>query len=265
VPGPLVATHTIPGSSAVYGIASLGEFVYVVRNYAKRIDVYRVATMTLQRRLPLPQLSYSASGMAACSKNNCLYVGDWSDNSVIRVNLANSNKVKKWEVANKPEGLSVNQGHNVLVACLADSVLEEYTTDGCLVRQIVLKAGVSLPWHAVQLSTGDYVLTQYKPSGVVSIVGQDGRPLRSYRGSLKYPRCIAVTQRGDLLIADTGNSRILNVDSMLTGAEELRQLGDLHEPCVLHLDETRDRLYVGEIRAKCRLIVFSNISRIYTS
>ena len=213
-----VATHNctcIPGTSGVYGIALLGEFVYVVRNYKKKIDVYDAVKMKLRRRISLPGLSYSASSLAACPRNNCLYVGDWNDLTVHRVDLENSNLVKKWPVADKPEGLSVNEAHNVLVACMTDSLLQEYTTRGHLVRQIKLREGAS-PWHAIQLSTGDFVVSQYKQSGVVNIVGQDGRTLRSYRGSkrsgggeLKYPRSIAVTRRGDFLVADTFNNRIL--------------------------------------------------------
>jgi len=172
--------------------------------------------------------------------------------------------VKKWEVAEKPEGLSVNKAHNVLVACLTDSVVEEYTTNGRLVRQIRLRDDAK-PWHAVQLSTGDYVVSQCKTLGVVTIVGQDGRTVRSYTRTwrsgcgLKCPRGIAVTQRGDILVADTFNNRILKLNSSLTDVEELELSGAgmLREPCVLCLDETRDRLYVGEIRDRSRLIVFN--------
>jgi len=106
---------------------------------------------------------------------------------------------------------------------------------------------------------------------MVNIVGQDGKPVRSYKGSppsgtrMKYPRGMAVTKSGDFLVADTLNNRILKLDSTLTDGEELQLsgAGQLQQPCVLCLDETRDRLYVGEIRAKSRLIVFNNLSRIY--
>ena len=135
-------THAISGTSGIYGIALVGEFVYVVRNYKKRLDVYDARTMTPQQRISLPGLCYSASSLAACPRNNCLYFGDWSDSTVHRVDLANTSLVKKWSVADKPEGLSVNKAHNVLVACLTDSVLQEYTTQGHLVREIRLRGGV---------------------------------------------------------------------------------------------------------------------------
>lgn len=121
------------------------------------------------------------------------------------------------------------------------------------------------------VSAGDYVVTQSNSWGMVNIVGQDGKLVRSYKGSppsgtkMKYPRGMAVTKSGDFLVADTLNNRILKLDSTLTDGEELQLsgAGQLQQPCVLCLDETRDRLYVGEIRAKSRLIVFNNLSRIY--
>ena len=134
VSGRPVMTHAIPGSTGVYGIALIGEFVYVVRNYEKKLYVYEATTMRFHRRISLNGLSHSASSLAACPKHNCLYFGDWNDLTVHRVDLANTKLVKKWEVAEKPEGLSVNEAHNVLVACLTDSVLEEYTTNGHLVH-----------------------------------------------------------------------------------------------------------------------------------
>jgi len=89
-------------------------------------------------------------------------------------------------VALKPAGLSVNKTHNLVVACDVANKLQEFTTHGTLEREICLQAGVTDPWHAIQLSTGDYVVSQFTSSGVVSVVGVDGQVVHSYMDSHKH-------------------------------------------------------------------------------
>ena len=262
-------THVIPGDAGVYAVTSLDDKVYVVRYAKKEVEVYDASALTLVRLLPVPEISQSASGIAACSRNKCLYLSDWNDPSIHRMDLA-TDEAKIWPVATRPEGLSVNSDHNLVVACLTDNKLQEYTTDGCLVREVSLAAaGFTPPWHAIQLSTGDYVVSHWNSPGVVSVVGVDGGLLRSYGpsnssdvGPLKSPRCLAVTKHDDILVADKGNNRILAINSSLTRAQLFPIPADieLREPFALHLDETRDRLYIGEISGKFRLIVQNNNS-----
>jgi len=152
-------------------------------------------------------------------------------------------------------GLSVNIAHNLVVACQWANKLQEYTTDGSLVREICLQSGVTNPWHAIQLSTGDYVVSQYVLSGVVSVVGVDGQVIHSYGqsqtsdvGHMKYPSTLAVTKNDDILVADVDNNRILSINRSTGCVQELALSvdGGVQEPFGLCLDESRGRLYVGE-------------------
>ena len=264
---PPTVTHVIPGETGVCAVTSLDDHVYVVRNNKNEVEVYDEVTLTLQRRLPVSGISYSASGIAACSRSKCLYLSDWNNPSIHRVDLA-TEAVKKWPVAKKPEGLSVNRDYNLLVACMTDNKLQEYTTDGRLVREICLAADMGSPWQALQLSTDDYVVSHCQSPGAVSIVGIDGGLKRSYGpsslsdvGPLKYPRSLAVTKHGDILVADQGNNRILAINSSLTRAQLFPSpvVINLRDPFALYLDETRDRLCVGELTGKFRVIVLNNL------
>ena len=144
------------------------------------------------------------------------------------------------------------------MVCLAADKIQEYTTHGALVREISLEqAGVRFPWHAVQLSTGDYVVSECrsKSPGAVSVVGIDGRVVRRYCpspssdiGEMNTPTGLAVTKNDDILVADAWNNRILLVNSSLRSARELALPVDdgIKTPWSLCLDESRGRLYVGE-------------------
>jgi len=122
----------------------------------------------------------------------------------------------------------VNKAHNVVVACCYRvNKIQEYTTHGTLVREIPLQSFVTNPWHAVQLSTGDYVVIQNTSQGVVSIV-RVGEVVRSYHplrtsdvGELGCLGSLAVTKNDDILVGDCENDRILAMNSSLSSAQQL--------------------------------------------
>jgi len=211
--GPKLA-HVIPADDRgpVAAVTSLGDDVFVVRVFSKQqVEVYDAVSCTLRRHITVHGLIYCSItyGLAACAQCKCLYVSEWDNQSIHRAELTGSNAVMKWSVAKGPRGLSVNRAHNVVVVCSGVNKLQEYTTNGSLVREICLQAGVTSPWHAVQLSSGDCVVSDCWSPGVVSVVGVDGRDRHSYGqsqtsvvGQMEYPRSLAVTKNDDIVVAD---------------------------------------------------------------
>jgi len=255
-------THAIPSQGYNrYAVASLGDKVFVAGEGG--IDVYNATTFDLQHNLTLHRLSEYCYGLAACSSSNCLYASDWQNSRIHRVDPSGSSAVKQWSVASRPRGLSVNKEHNVVVACYGAHKLQEYTTHGTLVREISLQqVGLSDLWHAVQLSTGDYVVSHYTLPGAVSVVGVDGNVVCRYHptqtsnvGQMQLPGSLAVTKNGDVLVADDDNERIVSMDSSLRYAEVLALPVEIHYACSLCLDESRGRLYVSE-HNQGRVLVF---------
>jgi len=266
-------THVIAsqGGGGVYAVTSLGDDVFVVREYSQQqVEVYDAETLTLQRHIAVHGLGQS-NGLVACPNNNCLYASHWDQHNIQRVELSGSNAVKKWSVARRPAGLSVNIAHNLVVACREANKLQEYTTHGSLVREICLQSGVTRPWHAIQLSTGDYVVSQCVSPGVVSVVGVDGQVIHSYGqsqtsdvGQMKYPSTLAVTENDDILVADEGNNRILSINRSTGCVQELALSVDdgIQRPFGLCLDKSRGRLYVGECGRQHRVLVFDGVNSV---
>jgi len=266
-------THVIPsqGGGSVTAVTSLGDDVFVVRGYSQQqVEVYDAETLTLQRHIAVHGLVQSF-GLVACPNNNCLYASDWNNNNIHRVELSGSNAVKKWSVASGPRGLSVNVAHNLVVACRGADKLQEYTTHGSLVREICLQSAVTFSWHAIQLSTGDYVVSQNVSPGVVIVVGVDGQVIHSYGqsqtsdvGHMKYPASLAVTKNDDILVTDRGNNRILSINRSTGCVQELALSvdGGIQQPHGLCLDESRGRLYVGEFGVQHRVLVFDGVNSV---
>ena len=254
----------------MYAVTSLDDDVFVVRCRSQQIEVYDAVTFTLQRHISVPGLGRWSQGITACARNRCIYLSDQGNSNVHRAELSGSNAVKKWSVACLPAGLSVNKAHNLVVTCSGAKTLQEYTTHGTLVREICLHASVRDPWHAIQLSTGDYVVCQYTSPGVVSVVGVHGKVVSSYGqsplqtsdvGQMTYPTSLAVTKNDDFLVADEVNNRILSINRSTGCVQELALSvsGGMQWPYGLCLDESRRRLYVAECGKQKRVLVFDAV------
>jgi len=264
----LTVTHVIrpQGSDSLSALTSLDDDVFVMRHDSCRVQVYDAVTFALQRHITVPGLGSYTPGMIACARNKCLYLSNYYKNSVHRVELSGSNAVTKWSVAGNPRGLSLNKARHLVVACRGANKLQEYTTHGSLVREICLQAGLTRPWHAIQLSTSEYVVSQYASPGVVSVVGVDGHSCGQSQaasdvGELVYPTGLTVTKNDNILVADEGNNRILSVNRSTGCVQELTLSvdGGIQRPLVVCLDESRGRLYVAEWGGQHRVLVFDGV------
>jgi len=248
--------HVISKRSSVGGVASLGDDVFVMRYKSQqKIEVYDAKTFILQRHVAIPGLDARCWGLVPCSYNNCLYASDDSNNSVHRVDLSGSDAVMKWSVARYPAGLSVNSEHNLLVVSHHESMLQIFTTHGTLIQNIKLQADVECPCQAVQLPTGQFLVSHSGSLHRVSLVGVDGAVVRSYGGQkgskltqLNSPRGLAVDREGRVLVADRFNNRLLVIGESLSSAHEMSVSvdGGLQGPYSLWYDQCRRRLYIGE-------------------
>ena len=263
-------THVISSQDreGVTAVTSVDEDVFVVRYSSQRVEVYDAVTFALQRHITVHGLGSQTYGMAACARNRCLYLSSYDRDSVHRVELSGSNTAKKWSAARRPIGLSLNIAHNLVVTCDEANRLQEYTTHGSLVREISLQAGIRDPWHAIQMSTGDYVVSLWMPQGVVSVIGVDGQVVHSYGqsrtsnvGPMRYPPSLAVTKNDDILVASENNHRILSINRSTGCVQELALSvdGGVQEPRGLCLDESRGRLYVGEWNGQHRVLIFDAV------
>jgi len=252
----VVVLHTIPGPAGVTIVTSLGDDVFVVRCPSKqKIEVYDTKTFTLQRHITVPGLGGLSSGLAACPHNNCLYASDEDNDCIHRVELSGSNAVMKWSVARDPVGLSVNSEHNLLVVSQDETKLQIFTTHGILLQNIQLQADIECPCYAVQLPTGQFLVSDYGSLHRVNLVGVDGAVVRSYGGQkgsqltqMNEPAGLAVDREGRVLVADQGTNRQLVIDQSLSNAHEMSVCvdGSLKRPCSLWYDQSRRRLYIGE-------------------
>ena len=249
-------TCVIHQGNRVGGVASLGDDVFVVRcNSQQKIEVYDAKTFVFRRHIKVPGLGEYPYGCAVCPHNRCLYASDFDNHSVHRVELSGANAVMKWSVGRCPVGLSVNSDQNLLVVSRDERKLQKFTTVGTLLQNIQLHAGIGNPWHAVQLPTGQFLVSHSGSLHRVCLVGADGAVVRSYGGQkgsqltqMNEPAGLAVDGEGRVLVAEWDNNRLLVIDQSLSSAHEMSVgvHGGLKGPYSLCYDQSRRRLYIGE-------------------
>ena len=163
----------------------------------------------------------------------------------------------KWSVARHPVGLTVNRAQNLLVVCQGESKLQEYTTHGTLLQNIQLKLHGSTAYfrHAVDLASGQFVVSCGAPLHGICLVNVNGTVIQSYggqRGSqmtqMNDPAGLAVDRHANILVADMSNNKLLVLDRSLTSAHKMSVSvdGGLTGPWSLCYDKSRGRLYIGE-------------------
>jgi hypothetical protein len=287
---------------SVVSLTSIHGLLFVLRSPSEqRIQVYDVNSFGLQGfDVPVKGLSDAAtrSALTSCVANNCLYVSDWDKDAVHKVDLTMGNKVSAWQVASGPTGLSVNAACNLLVTCSAVDTLQEYTSNGSLIREIRLQSNVAnlFPYHALQMTSGQFVVScwndknkfinstfvgnrgdkeDFCDNAAYDVVEADaqGRLITSCCNKLQLadnrmyfrsPTQLASDRNNDcILVVDSGNNRIVVLNRNLNCASELNLTGNdgLDVPSCLHFDETCGRLYVGENSGR-RILMYSNVLNI---
>ena len=246
------------GGVGVRSVTSVDDELFVLLNRASdQVDVYSINDCRLLRRLSLPGLKrYGNNDLTSCVRHRCLYASDRDNKCVHRYHMASS-AISKLSVPGLPYRLSVTPSANLLVACRRPDKLVELNADsGQCVREITLQSDFEYPRHAVQLTTGQYVVCDHgfwHSLHRVCIVDDDGRVTRSYggqqRGSdvgqLDLPCHLAVDEHSQFIfVADRNNDRVVVLSPTL---EFVRYISEgLSRPHRLYLHQATRRLYVGQ-------------------
>ena len=262
----------LPEGEIVTGVTSVNNHLCVLRaksSAQEQVEVYDINTYRLLRCVTVPGLG-NTDDIVACGHHRCAYISDQSHDSIHRVALPAAT-VMQWPVDDTPAGLSITNRHGLLVSCWKVRKIKEYSTDGQLLHLLTLPQDVLSPLHAIQLSSGQLVVSH----GVaathlhrVCLIGPDNTVLKSFGGpkgaggqQMSMPYHLAVDGNGFVFVDDSNNGRVLLLSPQLTYVREVVSYKQLRSmPRRVHLDSTRGRLYVtvcGRRETAGRVIVVS--------
>jgi len=235
--------------------------MFVARYKSPNIEVYKrnADDVKIQRNVIVAG-AMSFRGLAACEFNQCLYASA-QNNRIHKVSpVANSMERIIWLLsADLPSGVTVNNAHNLLVACYCSRKVQEYTTDGAMVREINLHPDITNPTHVVQLPGGEFGVIShgslFSPHHRYCVVGSDGKIVKSTGSEqMSYPRGLAVSKDGSkVFVADSGNNRILLLNSKTLSTEQLPAAFNVgfKQPHFIHFDSSAGVIYAGEWMGGC--------------
>ena len=242
----------------IWALTTLNKELFVHYEGNTDITVYDTETYKVRRSLRVPRLG-GVSDMTSCKRYQCIYISDWENEVVHRVDIENT--ITRWSVGDMPDGLSVNSVYNVLVTCYEKRKIKVFTSGGTVIRVIRLQSDVVNPFHSVELTTDKYIVchgTGNDQLHRVCLVDSSGRVLKSYggfpgsgSGQLNVPVRLAVY--GELiLVTDRTNHRVLGLNQSLSYVGEvvtcLRDLSKIDQTFSNRMcfDENTSRLYVAD-------------------
>ena len=266
--------YTLPEGEYVCGVTSLGDEVFVLKSKEREeMEVYDVVTYRLVRCFDVPN-ARQFSDMTSCGHYHCVYIADPTVMCIHRVDVQGG-ATTQLAVNDKLSRLSVTKEHNVLATCPVVRKIKEFNTHGKLLRQLTLPDDVINPCHAMQLTTGQFVVCHGGPHDRVNRVclmsedghnilhahgGQRGSDLGQYDG----PYHLAIDDNEFVFVADFDNRRVTLLSPTLNYVRQVVSHYQLKwDPRRLHLDVQRRRLYVAEgefldsEHSKGRVVVFN--------
>jgi len=210
--------------------------------------------------------------MTLCKHYLCLYISDYNVECIHRLDLQGNHT--KWPVNDRPHGLSVNADHNLLVTCPKVRKIKEFSLRGDLLRDVTLPDDVINPWHAIQLTNGQFIVCHgdYNDpvNGVCKVSEDGGHVIDSHGGrsgtnigQYVEPFHLAVDDNEFVFVVDRFNSRVTLLSPTLGYKRQVVSCDQFKwEAEKLCLDVQRRRLYVADNEYKHtegRVLVFSYV------
>jgi len=260
--------HMLPEGEPVFGVASLANEVYVLRCKERdQVEVYDTVIYRLQRCLTVLN-ACGFTDMTACEHCHCVYIADHIAECIHR--LGAQDAATQWPVNDEPASISVNAAHNLLVTCYVVRKIKEFSSDGNLLRELILPDNVINPWQAIRTLSGQYIACHGARGDAVHRVckmSADGREIvqshggkpGSAIGQYNVSIHLAVDDYEFVFVADLNNRRVTLLSQSFGYIREVVCRDDLKwKPRRLCLGIHRRRLYVADsdVFTAGRVVVF---------
>jgi len=268
--------HTLPEGPPVRGVTLLGDQICLLRLTEGRdqVEVYNAISYRLLRCLTVPK-ARGFTDMTSCKHFLCLYISDHIVECVHRLTL--QGKATQWPVNDVPWGLSQNADHNLIVTCRRVRKIKEFSPRGDILRDITLPCDVINPWHAIQLTNGQFIVCHGSskrgdPIHRVCKVSEDGCQIVESHGGqwgsninqYNVPARLAVDDNEFVFVVDALNRRVTLLSPTLEYKRQVVACDQVTSwPDRLYFDVHRRRLYVVDNEWKNgrytvgRVVVFS--------
>ena len=224
-PSQHVTSLHIEGGKNVWGVAVFNDELYVACEGSNIIQVFDSRPPFSRREDIKVQGLEDASDITVCSKSSQLYIADYKQCAIWRVNLLSIEPADKFiTIQWKPWSLSVNSSR-LLITPFDGESLYLYGDDGNELHHIELPRYMNAR-HAVEKTHNTYLVSHFNrfigdvshPHSVTE-VDVNGRVIRTFNDDIdsihfNWPRYL-VLDNDHVLVADCYNERIILLKSDL--------------------------------------------------
>lgn len=250
----------------IRGMTVLNRELFVLNEKSSTVHVYDSVKFTYRRQWDLKRL-IRPEDIASCDRNKCLYIVDYkgfNKSKVIFRVEANGTPINNWSIGGSVgpawEGsLSVTDESNVVLTLRWNDTINEYSSDGKLIRLINLSSDdrICNPNHAIKLANGHFLVSEGTSDlHRVCVVNADGRLQKSFGGKsgsnigqMNGPTHLSIDRNGFVMVLDEWNSRVLLLDSDLNFYKEIlpKEKYELdYRVRKILLDQSNGRLFVAQ-------------------
>ena len=239
-------------SGCIVGVASLNDELYVITHNTPNIDVYDIDTFARLRKISVKGLINAWDIVAHA---NVLYVSECEAERIYRIQLPDES-TSHWPVKARCLRMSINKKGNVVVAWLDLNTIIEYTPIGTCVRSLssTIDKDLIRLYHAIQLDDNQFLICLVTATLHRVCILDNFEMVKSYGGEegsgvgqMYYPCCLAIDRNGSILVADSMNNRIIQLNASLEFVREFIPASvGLKNPRKMHLREDKKRLYILE-------------------
>src|SRR6218665_2375528 len=149
-----------------------------------------------QRNIEIRDIKF-AFDIGSSEKDNCLYVSDTCENCIWKIarETDDQHKITKWLTTDyKPTTLSVNSDGQLLMVKVSSSILMIFGSDAELLHSIQLSSDINLPRHALETSTGNFIILHQ------SVKGEDRKEIGSGERTAVMSGVIREVTDGQMII-----------------------------------------------------------------
>lgn len=227
----------------------LDQNLFIVNDRSPVMEVYDVTKFCFKSQLKLKTL-VEPTEIVSCRKTHQVYVFDYKgkDKSkhVIRVDQDGITTMT-WSTGDDHGCLSVTNEATLILTVFWENKLNEYASNGNLIREIKLPESLNHPRHSLKLNSGNFLVCNGRR---VSILNLDGNIIGKSFDANAESELVYLLLRldGSVIVVDENDnsSRVILLNSNLEFVEDLLSKAEhrLNVPSRICLDLTNDRLLV---------------------
>lgn len=236
----------------------MNDELYLAFENCNIIEAVLINSLTKCRKLIVHGLMAPGT-IAACARNNCLYVIDQATNSrkkIFRVKPGDGSVVNSWETDDDDRGrISVNGDGDVVMTVYDKGKVKIYSPAGKLLAERTIDlSGLDIKhiFHAINLTDGTFIIGHgmyrsdlhqvCKIDATRNILRLFGNKKGCSHAELNCPAYLAEGKYGSILVADQDNHRIIELNSDLEFVRELftKDNCNINRPEVMFVYEKND-------------------------